>query len=364
MTRQIKVGLFILAGLLVAGVLIFIIGEQRHLFSRTAQLIVTFRDVVGLAPGSPVRMGGVDIGQIDAITFSDNPSDNRLRVELTIVAAELPRVRRDSVARIASKGLLGDKTLEITIGSPSSPRVPDGSTLRGEEAQDIGETIRSASQAIERANDVMANVRAATQPLSNPQFGADIVALVHDLHGITHQVADGPGSAHTLLTDDSVARHLDATLAAAQNAAQSAAGALGDIQSVTRDVRTGHGFVHALVYDPQGESTLRAVNTLATELGGITHDVRTGPGGLHQVIYGNEAAQAIANINQTSADLRDIVRDVRAGHGTVGALLVDPSLYEDLKSLVGNLSRNEILRAMVRYSIHRDEAPRPVPAAH
>jgi phospholipid/cholesterol/gamma-HCH transport system substrate-binding protein len=71
-----------------------------------------------------------------------------------------------------------------------------------------------------------------------------------------------------------------------------------------------------------------------------------------------------------SKDLRHIVADVRAGKGTIGALLVDPSVYEDVKMLLGNVERNKTLRALVRYSIKRDEKapsvevvdPSPAPA--
>jgi phospholipid/cholesterol/gamma-HCH transport system substrate-binding protein len=50
---------------------------------------------------------------------------------------------------------------------------------------------------------------------------------------------------------------------------------------------------------------------------------------------------------------------VKAGRGTVGGLLVDPSVYEDIKSLVGNVERNHVLRALVRYSIKQNEEQRP-----
>jgi len=64
----------------------------------------------------------------------------------------------------------------------------------------------------------------------------------------------------------------------------------------------------------------------------------------------------VDNLNQASADLGQIVRDMREGKGTMGALLVDPSIYEDLKILLGNVGRNRSLRALVRYSISRDES--------
>jgi phospholipid/cholesterol/gamma-HCH transport system substrate-binding protein len=63
----------------------------------------------------------------------------------------------------------------------------------------------------------------------------------------------------------------------------------------------------------------------------------------------------MGNLSKMSDDLRSIVADMRAGKGTIGALLVDPSVYEDVKSAVGNVERNQVLRALVRYSIRADE---------
>ena len=74
------------------------------------------------------------------------------------------------------------------------------------------------------------------------------------------------------------------------------------------------------------------------------------------MIYGDDSSQAMmSNLNQASADFRQVVSDMRAGKGTLGALLVDPSVYEDLKLMLGNVERNRALRALVRYSIKRDE---------
>ena len=69
------------------------------------------------------------------------------------------------------------------------------------------------------------------------------------------------------------------------------------------------------------------------------------------------------NVDAMSDDLRAIVANLRAGKGTLGALLVDPSIYEDIKSLVGNVERNQVLRALVRYSIKQDELKAPPPPA-
>lgn len=362
MSRNVKVGIFIAIGLLVGSVLIFLIGDERHLFDRAAHLRASFNDVGGLRVGGPVRMGGVDVGQVVSIDFGEREADRRVHVRFSLVARELVRVRRDSVVRIASKGLLGDKALDLTMGSPSQPAVRDGDEIRSEETDDIGAAIRNAGTALQRANDVLGNVVAATQPLANDRLGNDLLAIARDVRTITHQIAAGPGTAHALLSDPAMTRRVESTIAALNVTAQRVADASGHVEAIAREARTGRGLVHALVYDRQGGEAVRNIASMASEVATITRDVRTGNGGLHRVIYGDDAAEALANVNAASASLRNVLQGVEQGRGTVGALLVDPSLYEDLKSLVGNVQRNEILRALVRYSIHADDRA-PAPAA-
>lgn len=361
--RNIKVGIFVLIGLAVMGVLVFLIGDERHMFERQARLHAIFHDVAGLKVGSPVRMGGVDVGHVETITFGETRTDRNIHVHFTMVASLLPRVRADSVVTIVGKGLLGDKALDITMGSENAQPVADGGTVRGQESDDMAAALHNAGEALGRANQVLDNVVIATRPLANPQLGNDMVAMAHDLRTITHSLAEGPGTMHTLLTDNTTAQRLEQTLASTQSAANRFAASAGHIEAIAREARTGHGLVHALVYDREGEAMVRSLVRLSEEVSAITHDVRTGDGGLHQIIYGQDSAQVIANANQATASLRDILADVRSGRGTVGALLTDPSLYEDMKSLVGNVQRNEILRAMVRYSIHQDEARPPAVSA-
>ncbi len=366
-----KVGVFVTLGLTVAAALVFIIGDERHMFHRKVVLHTQFHDVGGLRAGSPVRMGGVNVGQVTAVRFSGDRRDPDLHVDLEIVDDALVRVRRNSVAIVASKGLLGDKALDISIGDPNEPPVQNGGTIRGEDSDEIGNAVRNATRLLDRANTVMETVVTATRPFSSPQLGNDVLALAHDLRTISNQVATGNGTMGRLLRDEEMANQIagtltavQGTLASAQRTMREVEGTVEQVQAMAHDARTGRGLVHALIYDEAGASAVTSMSHAANEFAGITHDIRTGNGGLHNIIYGTDSSEAVANINQATASLRDIVRDVQRGRGTLGALLVDPQLYEDLRGLVGNVQRNEILRAMVRYSIHsNDRAAQPVVTA-
>src|SRR5688572_18958011 len=107
--REVKVGAFVLVGLIVIGAVIFLIGDERQLFARKLDFNAVFEDVQGLKPGSPVRMGGVDVGSVTKVGYAEDANDPRLYVIMSVVEGEARRIRADSVATIEGKGLLGDK---------------------------------------------------------------------------------------------------------------------------------------------------------------------------------------------------------------------------------------------------------------
>ena len=86
-------------------------------------------------------MGGIDVGAVSKIAYSDDANDPKLYVTFSVVENEARRIRGDSVATIEAKGLLGDKMVVITIGSPQSPKIEPGGTIPSEEAKDMSQMI-------------------------------------------------------------------------------------------------------------------------------------------------------------------------------------------------------------------------------
>ena len=139
------------------------------------------------------------------------------------------------------------------------------------------------------------------------------------------------------------------------------------------DVKKNDSLVHALLYADGGELAVADARKLINEASTIVADVRSQPGFVHNLIYENDKGEILQNANAASADikmmaadLRQLVADAKTGKGTVGRLLTDPSVYEDLKVLLGNVRRNDAVRAIVRYAISQEdkraaESPKPVP---
>jgi phospholipid/cholesterol/gamma-HCH transport system substrate-binding protein len=160
-----------------------------------------------------------------------------------------------------------------------------------------------------------------------------------------------------------MADSVTSTLASVRSASGALAGVTRDVRDITHEIRAGDGTAHAIIYGDDGRRLVASLADTAGEAATILRDVRTGDGNAHELLYGDSAGDLNSNLTAMSGDLRAIVADVRAGRGTIGGLLVDPSIYEDVRRLVGNLERNEILRALVRYSIREDEARPPPPEA-
>jgi phospholipid/cholesterol/gamma-HCH transport system substrate-binding protein len=351
MTRQLKVGLFVILGLTLTMAAVFLIGDTRGLWEPKIRYRTAFQDVAGLKPGAPVRMGGLDIGGVTGVDHSSNSGDARVFVTLNVSKKESARVRADTLARVVNKGLLGDKMIELTVGSPDAPAQDPKQLILSEEPNDVFSVANKVAAATEQAIERIAPL---AQALGDPKLVADIKGSIADLHSLLDATVHGDGTVHRLFFDHREADEFSQLLVRLDGASTRFDGILADLQDVTVHVRQGPGIAHALVYD--GEISKDAVGTMA-ELHEDLRAIREGNGLAHALLYGDTSSQHVmGNLNAMSDDLRAIVGDVRRGKGTLGALLVDPTIYEDLKSVVGNVERNEVLRALVRYSIKADEA--------
>jgi phospholipid/cholesterol/gamma-HCH transport system substrate-binding protein len=350
MSKQLRVGIFVIVGLALMMTAVFLIGNTRQLWEPKVPYKTAFKDVAGLKPGAPVRMGGLDIGQVTRIGHEADAKDTRIYVSMSIDKAESVRIRSDSTARVVNKGLLGDKMIELSTGSPDTAAMDPNRLVPSEEPADM---LAAANKVAAAAQAAIEKIEPLAQQLGDPKLAADIKGSAADLHALLDAMVHGNGTMHRLFYDHREAEQLDLLLANANRTTEELNATLADLHDVSTHLRQGPGIAHALVYD--GEISKDTAGTLS-ELHQDLKAIREGNGLAHAVLYGDDQSQHVmANLNAMSDDLRTIVAGVRQGKGTIGALLVDPTVYEDIKSAVGNVERNEVLRALVRYSIKADE---------
>lgn len=353
-----RVGLFVLLGLGLLAAVVFLLGGERGAFSRYVEYSASFESIEGLKTGSPVRLAGMEIGTVTATRFHPDPEDRRIHVRFKVRAEYADRIRADSTATIGSRGLLGDKVVDLTLGSPEQPEIPPGGEVAAAPTADFTNMLAKGGQVLENTVAITSDLREIVAEYNTSEFKGDIGALVASTRSIFDEIRGGKGALHTLIYDKEMGAEMKRLSSDASAAARQAGAAVGRVDDILAHLQTKESLVGALLYDPAGKTAVADLSRLADELGTLAHAVRTEEAGLlHQMIYG--AGEGQPNMGEelaaTARDLRAIVAKVREGDGSLGALINDPTVYEDLKSILGNVKRNRILRELVRYSISQSE---------
>jgi phospholipid/cholesterol/gamma-HCH transport system substrate-binding protein len=349
---DVKVGIFVFVGVVLSGFVVFLIGSERRLFSSATEYRTRFADVQGLSKGAPVRMGGVRIGQVLDVTYGD-PSDPSVHVRLEVVDEDAARVRSDSLAQIADKGLLGDKMIVITPGTKGDP-IPPGGEIPAEDPKNLMDRF---DRIAEQAESTMKDVSSVAGELADERLHEDIRESAHSLNVLLKQLTEGDGYPQRFINSAEEADRISRVVDGLDEASQELTVTLREVRGAVHRVRTGPGFAHDVLYGDGPSREIAQFGAAAEEVALVLRGIREGNGFAHDVLFGGDqnTQDAMSNITQMTADLRDIIRNVKNGKGTIGALLVDPSIYDDLKRVLGNVERNAVLRALVRYSIKRDE---------
>jgi phospholipid/cholesterol/gamma-HCH transport system substrate-binding protein len=183
---KIKLGIFVTTGAALFIFGLFWIGRQKHLFDSTFTISSVFTGVSGLQVGNNVRFSGINVGTVDRIEIIN---DTSVKVNLIIEKSVNAFIKEDCFATIGSEGLMGDKIISITQGSPEAKSVVEGTQLR--------------SLAPVETDDIMANIKVTT----------DNVAVITDqLAEIVIKINAGKGTLGRLLEDSTMAITLQQTM--------------------------------------------------------------------------------------------------------------------------------------------------------
>jgi phospholipid/cholesterol/gamma-HCH transport system substrate-binding protein len=351
----IRAGLFVGLGLALGAVVVFLIGKERNLFEKDNTYFGAFENVDGLQLDSPVRLGGLEAGHVVGITFANDLADKRIIVTMQVLKRYESRVRRDSVARVIGRGVLGDKAIDVSLGSPGEPPIAAGAEIATGTSGDISSLLKATGEMIDNAVGITRDLRSGVAAYTAPAIQGDVTALVKSARNIMGQVESGKGLLHLLVYDQATALSVKELLVAAAASAVKLDLAIAKVDAVMAEVKNGEGSLHALVYDKKVATAISELGTAADELATLVHDAKnTKNGAVYQLVYG-DARGLISDLAQAAADVKGITGKVKAGQGSLGAIINDPTVYEDLKEILGNVKRNHVLRELVRMSISNAE---------
>lgn len=221
----IKVGIFVFAGVFLAMAIIFMLGSEKQLFKRQYNLTGYFQDISGLRVGAQAQLAGLNVGMVDRIAFSQELGDKKVQVRLSINKEFQERIRKDSTAEISTQGLLGDKFVSVSLGSPDQEILQDGNDIQSVERPSFysivekgGAIMDNLSNAAKSVSKVLDQVQGGEgllhsliyeskeRPLARDfgEMAGEINAASRELHQILQKVNHGEGTIGAFLSDPSL----------------------------------------------------------------------------------------------------------------------------------------------------------------
>ena len=277
--RLALVGAFVIGGLLLFAVGLFMIGDRRLLFSDQFEVEADFGNVAGVEIGTGVRLSGLPAGEVIGIDIPGGPGGRfvvRMRVREDLRAL----VRTDSEAAILSDGLLGSAFIQLRAGSEAAPLIPDGGALRGVDAVAIADLIAEGRETFRIAANEMVQMRAGLTETFDG-FEATIES--------TTNLIDGIGSDAQRVTQ------------ASANLIDETRGMVTEVRAVLDTVTTGQDAVEGVLRETEG--TMRAVRGGAEQVEQAIARF-SGPDSATQRLL-VEAGEVMSRAREAMADVAD-----------------------------------------------------------
>lgn len=267
--KKLVVAFFIITGLALFLIAIFVIGSKENMFTSTMKIQSAFETVSGLLEGSNVRFNGISVGTVNRIEII---SGSKVLVEMTIVSSVKKFIKKDSKVKVISEGLIGNKIIDISPGGDNTPSVNEGEWL---------ESIRPVE-----AEDIIKSLK---------ETGDNASIITKDLANIVAKVDNGEGTLGQLINNKSMYNDVDSTL-------RGFAKSTGIVNNVLRNVSSSVDII-TLEVIPMTQK----IRQITQDIAEITNKMNSSESVVGTLLtdtnFVNNLKSLIRNADQTTANL-------------------------------------------------------------
>jgi phospholipid/cholesterol/gamma-HCH transport system substrate-binding protein len=334
---QLRVGITVIAASLTLALLLFLMSGTAGLFTPRITLKSYFDNAQGLRVGAPVRLSGVDIGNVSRIRIVPDRDKQITPVEVTMrVSTKYSYgLRRDSVTSLDTAGVLGETYLDIESAQAIGATAQDGDTLPTQVHPDFNQVVRASQSTLQnldallkRADRILAFAESGKGSLGkliyDPTLYNRFSATVADFQQIVENVSNGQGSLGALISRNDAYDKFISTL--------------DKINAVVDDLQQGKGTAGKFLKDP---SLYNNTNDTIANVKKITEDINAGKGTLGKLTKDEELAK---KLDTTITKLSQLTTELEAGQGTVGKLFKDELLYNNADQML--VETRELVKAI------------------
>ena len=289
--ETVRLGIFVLSGLLLLILTLYMIGKNRGMFTDSFVLKTHFRAVNGLISGNNIRYAGIEIGAVESVVFLN---DTTIEVNMNIQTKMSNIIRQNAVASLGTDGLIGNRVVNISPGLGEAPLAKVGDVLPSQE---------------EVSTDAMLRTLAHTND--------NIAVIAEDLRVTVHHVSTS-AQLTRLLDDLSLSNNLKASLQHLHETTEQSAVLMADLTQTFAKATKQEGTLATFFTD----------TTLAGQLKQTLQNIQT--------VEGN-AERLMQNLNQT---ISNVDKDLNQNKGTLGVLLKDTTLSNSLRHTLNNVEES------------------------
>lgn len=289
-SRNIKLGVFVVSGVLFLILMLYMIGKNENLFGAKITLKTRFYNAQGLMPGNNIRYSGIEVGTVKEVYIVN---DTTIEVVMLIKEKMRQYIRRSAIVSIGTDGLMGNKLVNISPTGVPAPFVEDGDLLASRKPLDTDEMLRVLSD----TND-------------------DIAIIAGDLKKSIQRINNST-ALWSLLSDETVPDNLRSSLVQVRRASEGVNNMVGELQIVVDQVQNGKGALGLVLNDTSFARNLREAMVKIRSVG-------------------EQADTLSVRINTLAASIR---KDVEQGEGPVHALLKDKEITDKLNNSLDNIEK-------------------------
>src|SRR5271155_16545 len=332
---QLRVGLTVLFASITLAVLIFVMSGTGGWFTRKITLRSYFDNAQGLREGAPVRLAGVDIGNVTAVRIVQNKPMTPVEVSMKVNMKYAFNLRKDSVTLMSTAGILGETFVDVDSSTAKGPPAGDGDTLAARDQPDIQDVVRASQGTLQNMDSLLKRVDRIVafiesgqgsigKVIYSPALYDQLNATVVEFKGLVDDIQSGKGSIGPLLTSD--------------EAYKKAMAAIDKLNAIVDDLQQGKGTAGKLLKDPE---LYNNANKAIANVRQLTDDINAGKGAIGKLTHDEELA---AKLKSLISNLSELSERLEKGEGTAGMLFKDPALYNNANQML--VETRELLKSI------------------
>ncbi len=284
------VGIFVVASLITLLIMVLIVAKQEGLFVEYVQYRAVFKNISGLKPGSEVRLAGVQVGTVKETTVG---ADGRITVTFEVIEKYRNQIREDSRASIGYIGLLGDRSLDLTAGSPDKAPIPPKGQVAAVEPLDITEMLTRATPYVETIQKILTNLANITDQLVDPK--GNLYRLIGELRKASEKINKKEGTLGLLVNDPKLYKE--------------SAKALNSAEKFFSSLESTKGLMGTLLHDPEFRSEVQKMvadlRAVMAQLRQTTEPIQASASRLPEMA--KKLENLLDNLDKAAAGLPDLV---------------------------------------------------------